>query len=200
MSPPSPATMTSSGPVPASLWTQKKSINNDGRHSAFPFLVRRFKIIAQNASGPCSVSERPVHHCEHRLSHQIISKPVQSFLFSMDLAKAPPSLTKYLWRHLKSQECEDSAILSICHSTWEQVLVWLEIPGPRSTAMGSPQSVTQDTYMGCFLLGLFKSHKEGREYRNDHAADRVRAEEGLVWVTQRYSRAGSRALPQTGTS
>jgi hypothetical protein len=52
--------------------------------------------------------------------------------------------------------------------------------------MGNPQGLIQDTWNGCFPLGVSKSHKKGREYRKDHAADGVGAEEGLVWGTQRY--------------
>lgn len=186
---PTPATMTSSGPVPASFWTQKKSINNDRRHSAFPFLVRRFKIVAHNASEPCAVLERPAHHLSHCLSHQLISKPVQPFLFSLDLAKAPPpppckiSLETAKVPRARRQRYTSR---SMCRSTWEQVLVCLEIPSLWSTALENPKVSLGIPRMALFLWGVSKPHKKGREYRKDHVADRVRAEERLVWSTQRY--------------
>lgn len=68
-------------------------------------------------------------------------------------------------------------------------MVWLEIPGPRRTALETPQGLTQETPNGLDGLlpsGVSKPHKKGREFRKDHAAYRVRAEDGLVWGTQRH--------------
>lgn len=121
------------------------------------------------------------------------SLSVWPFLFSLDLAKLPPPprLAEDLWRHQKvPREWEGTATLPdlrACYSRWERVLVCLEIPGPQSTAMGeSPRSHSGYLEWSFSSGGVSTSHKKGREYRKNHAVDRVGAEEGLVWGMQRY--------------
>lgn len=86
---PAPAPKASSGLVPASLWTQKISINNDMSNSTFPFLVRRF---AQTASEPCSASDSVSTLCTPSLSSaHFKARPAPSLLTGLCKSSSVPS-------------------------------------------------------------------------------------------------------------